>query len=45
MLRQRILDEVDIPVSIGVSTTKLLAKFASDYAKIQAEFFLLENQN
>ena len=41
MLRQRILDEVDIPVSIGVSTTKLLAKFASDYAKNTGGVFLI----
>ena len=32
-LRQRILEEVDIPVSIGVSTTKTLSKLASDKAK------------
>lgn len=32
-LRQKILDEVDIPVSIGVSSTKTLAKLASDKAK------------
>ena len=32
-LRQIVLDEVDIPVSIGVSTSKTLAKLASDKAK------------
>lgn len=32
-LRQKILDEVDIPVSIGVSSTKTLAKLASDKSK------------
>ena len=32
-LRQRILTEVDIPVSIGVSSTKTLSKLASDKAK------------
>ncbi len=32
-LRERILKEVDIPVSIGVSSTKTLAKLASDKAK------------
>ena len=32
-LRQKILDEVDIPVSIGVSSTKTLSKLASDKAK------------
>lgn len=33
MLRQKVLDEVDIPVSIGISTSKTLAKLASDKAK------------
>ena len=33
MLRQKVLDEADIPVSIGVSTSKTLAKLASDKAK------------
>lgn len=33
MLRQRVIDEVDIPVSIGVSSSKTLAKLASDKAK------------
>ena len=32
-LQQKILKEVDIPVSIGVSRTKTLAKLASDKAK------------
>ncbi len=32
-LQQKILEEVDIPVSIGVSRTKTLAKLASDKAK------------
>ncbi len=32
-LRQKILEIVDIPVSIGVSSTKTLAKLASDKAK------------
>lgn len=32
-LRQRVLEEADIPVSIGVSTTKTLAKLASDKSK------------
>lgn len=32
-LREKILQEVDIPVSIGVSSTKTLAKLASDKAK------------
>lgn len=41
ILRQRILDEVDIPVSIGVSTTKTLAKFASDYAKNTGGIYLI----
>ena len=33
MIRQEILEKVDIPVSIGVSTSKTLAKLASDKAK------------
>ncbi len=32
-LRSKILDETDIPVSIGVSSTKTLAKLASDKSK------------
>lgn len=32
-LRQKILEETDIPVSIGVSSTKTLSKLASDKAK------------
>ncbi|MBO5447326.1 hypothetical protein J6A34_07455 [bacterium] len=32
-LRQRVLEEADIPVSIGVSSTKTLAKLASDKSK------------
>ena len=32
-LQQRILNEVDIPVTIGISRTKTLAKLASDKAK------------
>ena len=33
MIRQDVLDKVDIPVSIGVSSSKSLAKLASDKAK------------
>ena len=33
MIRQEVLDKVDIPVSIGVSLSKSLAKLASDKAK------------
>lgn len=41
-LRQKILDEVDIPVSIGVSTSKTLAKLASDKSKnIPSHIFLI----
>ncbi len=40
-LRQKILDEVDIPVSIGVSSSKTLAKYASDYAKNQNGVYLI----
>ncbi len=41
MLRDRILEELDLPVSIGVSTTKTLAKFASDYAKNRGGIYLI----
>ncbi len=37
MIRQEILDRVDIPVSIGVSSSKSLAKLASDKAKTLGE--------
>lgn len=40
-LKQKILDEVDIPVSIGVSKSKTLAKFASDYAKNHGGVYLI----
>lgn len=41
-LRQKILNEIDIPVSIGVSKTKTLAKLASDKAKnIQGGIYLI----
>ena len=40
-LRQKILEEIDIPVSIGVSKSKTLAKFASDYAKNQGGVYLI----
>lgn len=40
-LRQKILEEVDIPVSIGVSVSKTLAKFASDYAKNKGGIYLI----
>lgn len=33
MLRERVLEEVDISVSIGISSSKTLAKLASDKAK------------
>ena len=33
MIRQEVLDKVDVPVSIGVSSSKSLAKLASDKAK------------
>lgn len=36
-LREKILQEVDIPVSIGVSSTKTLSKLASDKAKFMQE--------
>lgn len=37
MIRQTIKDEVDIPVSIGLSSSKSLAKLASDKAKTNGE--------
>lgn len=37
MIRQEILDKVDIPVSIGLSSSKSLAKLASDKAKKEGE--------
>lgn len=37
MIRQKILEEVDIPVSIGLSSSKSLAKLASDKAKTLGE--------
>lgn len=41
-LRQKILQDVDIPVSIGVSSTKTLAKLASDKAKkVQNGIYLI----
>ena len=40
-LRQKILEEVDIPVSVGVSKSKTLAKFASDYAKNHGGVYLI----
>lgn len=36
-LRQKVLDEADIPVSIGVSSTKTLSKLASDKSKNMSE--------
>lgn len=41
-LRQKILDEVDIPVSIGISSTKTLAKLASDKSKnMESHVFMI----
>lgn len=46
MLRQRVLDEVDIPVSIGVSSSKTLAKLASDKAKnVDSHIYMINSQN
>lgn len=44
-LQQKIADEVDIPVSIGVSTTKTLAKLASDKAKTTKTRIALAGKN
>lgn len=45
MLRQRVLDEVDIPVSIGISSSKTLAKLASDKAKYEPSHIYKINAN
>lgn len=46
MIRQEILERVDIPVSIGVSSSKSLAKLASDKAKNFANgVFCVESRN
>ena len=45
MLRQKILDEVDIPVSIGISSSKTLAKLASDKAKNEDSHIYIINTN
>ena len=37
MIREKVLEETDIPVSIGVSSSKSLAKLASDKAKTMGE--------
>lgn len=37
MIREKVLEETDIPVSIGVSSSKSLAKLASDKAKTNGE--------
>lgn len=45
MIREEVLKQVDIPVSIGVSSSKSLAKLASDKAKTMGEgVFLVENR-
>ena len=45
-LRQIVLDEVDIPVSIGVSTSKTLAKLASDKAKnVESHVYQIKEQD
>ena len=44
-LQQKILNEVDIPVSIGVSRTKTLAKLASDKAKNTSTHIALVGKN
>lgn len=45
MLRQRVLDEVDIPISIGISSSKTLAKLASDKAKYEQSHIYKINAN
>lgn len=42
MIRKKVLEEVDIPVSIGISSSKTLAKLASDKAKsLETGVFLI----
>jgi len=41
MIRAEILDKVDIPVSIGLSPTKTLAKLASDKAKNTGGIYII----
>ena len=43
MIREEILLDLDIPVSIGVSSTKTLAKLASDKAKTSGGIFVIGN--
>lgn len=46
MIRQEILERVDIPVSIGISSSKSLAKLASDKAKnFENGVFYVESGN
>ncbi len=46
LLRQRVLDEVDIPVSIGISSSKTLSKLASDKAKnVDSHIYMINSQN
>lgn len=44
-IRNTILDKAKIPVSIGLSTSKTLAKFASDKAKKTGGIFIIHPQN
>lgn len=44
-IRERILQWVGIPVSIGIAPTKTLAKVAGHYAKGQGGIFLLDGKN
>ena len=44
-LREQILQKTDIPVSIGISSTKTLAKLASDKAKFKEDgIYLISNK-
>ena len=43
LIRKTLLDELNIPVSIGISTTKTLAKLASDKAKNCGGIFVIGN--
>lgn len=45
IIREVILEKTDIPVSIGLSSSKLLAKLASDKAKKTGGFYEINSEN
>jgi DNA polymerase-4/DNA polymerase V len=44
LIRKKILETTDIPVSIGISHSKILAKLASDKAKTQGGIYIIGNR-